>query len=88
MSQSLVEDLTLTLKMMQGEVVSIAPPHAMGWTHVWDAVGTQLRMSDEQAAALAFAGMIYYSRGNGPNAKVYRLCEGISIDMVREAIGE
>lgn len=74
------------LAMQRGERVSIAPANATGWTHVWDG-REQVAMSDQQAAGLALCGVIYYSAGDGPNARVYRLCEGYTIDVVKGAIG-
>jgi hypothetical protein len=77
---------SLLLAMVSGEQVSIAPQHAVGWTHVWDG-SEQLPLTDEQAAALAYLGFIFYSPWDGPNARVYRLCEGVPLAQVKGAIG-
>lgn len=64
---------------------NIAPPTAMGWTHVW-AEGEQLPMDDDTAAALAMLGLIEYSPDDGPNARVYRCCEGVSLAKVKSML--
>lgn len=39
---------------------ALAPDSSPGWTHIWDGT-TQLAISDEVAAALAYLGIIRYS---------------------------
>ena len=63
----------------------IAPRDAIGWTHGWGE-GKQVRLNDGQAYVLVMRGMIVYSPEDGPNARVYRLCEGVSIDAVERSL--
>lgn len=60
----------------------LAPPEALGWTHVWDGGREQVRLTDAQAAVLVFMGMIEYSG----LYRVYRVCEGSSLDAVKRAL--
>lgn len=49
------------------------PPNAPGWAHVWiPQTCEQLEITDAQAHALVFLGLITYSPEDGPNARVYR----------------
>lgn len=63
----------------------IAPRDAVGWTHVWGE-GRQVRLNDGQAYVLVMLGMIVYSPEDGPNARVYRCCDGVSIDRVERSL--
>lgn len=83
MSQSEYHQL---LSMQRGERVSIAPATAVGWTHVWGE-GEQFALTSEQAASLAYCGLIFYSPWDGPNARVYRLCDGVTMNNVKGAVG-
>jgi hypothetical protein len=74
-------DDTLLPAFQAGRVVSIAPRRAVGWTHVLEN-GMQLPLSDEVAAALALVGVVYYSPWDGPNARVYCLCDGYTLEDV------
>lgn len=65
--------------------LDIAPETAMGWTHVW-AEGEQFPLDNDAAAALVYFGMIRYSPGDGPNARVYRLCDGVTLEQVKAAV--
>lgn len=63
----------------------VAPDWCPGFTHVW-AEGEQFRITDDVAVSLAFYGMIEYSPDDGPNARVYRLCDGVTLDEVKGAV--
>lgn len=45
-----------------------------------------IRLSREAAELLTFVGLVSYSPGDGPNGIVYRPCEGVTIEQVKEAI--
>lgn len=63
----------------------VAPENAMGWTHVW-AEGEQFPLGDDTAVALAIFGLIEYSPDDGPNARVYRCCDGVTLAQVKAAV--
>lgn len=64
---------------------TVAPRDAVGWTHVWGE-GKQVRISDGQAYVLVMLGIIVYSPEDGPNARVYRLCPGRTIEQVERSL--
>lgn len=65
--------------------MNVAPPHAQGPCQILDN-GEQLYLDENVAYLLAFSGFIYYSPWDGPNAKVYCLCEGVTLDAVKAAL--
>jgi len=59
----------------------VAPPTALGWTHVWDGGREQLRITDQQAEALVMFGIIEYSG----LYRVYRICSPTwTLDRIRD----
>lgn len=65
-------------KIRRGELVIVAPPTAFGVPTVWGPGGECLRLTQGQAIILSYIRLIYYSPGDGPNARVYRPCEKAS----------
>lgn len=65
--------------------MDVHSPTAPGWTHVLDGED-QLALDDDVAAALVLLCLITYSPDDGPFARVYRLCDGVTLETVRHAI--
>lgn len=67
----------------------LAPSDAPGRTQIIPDRGahTQLYVSDDVAAMLVYLGFVYYAADYGPNARVYRPCEGVTFEAILRIIG-
>lgn len=67
----------------------LAPSSAHGRTQIIPDRGahTQLYVPDDVAASLVYLGLVYYAADYGPDARVYRPCEGVSFAAIQRMIG-
>lgn len=73
--------------MASGELLSVAPRDAwVARSYYLYANEETIPLLEDQAAALAYLGLIFYSPWDGPNGRFYRLCDSVTVDQVKGAI--
>lgn len=60
----------------------LAPPNALGWTHIWDHGHEQLPVDDALVAALVRLGIVFYSG----EYKVYKPVFPFTLERIRDEV--